>query len=134
MKKSTFAVLGLVAAIGVVFFFFGGCEKPPPPYDAQKVFENLREGFMVQDAFTYCRDFGEGMFQDGNSLNSYQAEIRKMTNKIGQWQAEKYLGEGNGPMPDYKTYHWKIYFSNDKRDLFLTLDDKNKVYEIIYRP
>ncbi len=133
MQKIWTVLHVMTTGLVVVILLTASCEKPPPPMEVDNVLENLREGYQSQDAFTYTRDFAVEMYQGGNLRESYMAQVRNLTRRVGQWEDEKYLGEKRGELPELTVHRWKLTMTNDKVDLFVTLDENYQVVDLKYR-
>ena len=106
------------------------CERQPvapPPEAVLLVLDTIRSGYNKQDAELFCKDFSAIMFTKGFTKNAWLDVIKELKKKLGEWKAEKYLGQEN------EVYTWRVQFDKGKTKCVIVLNEEFRVTGLWFR-
>jgi hypothetical protein len=75
----------------IILLITSGCERPaktPPPNSVFPVLENVREGYNLEDADRFCKNFSAIMFTEGFTKKAYLDVIQGLKQRHGGWESE----------------------------------------------
>ncbi|TET21220.1 MAG: hypothetical protein E3J78_04130 [Candidatus Cloacimonadota bacterium] len=125
MKKSLIAFIMLFFTIAVI-----NCERQPvapPPEAVLLVLDTIRSGYNEQDAELFYKDFSAIMFTKGFTKDAWFDVIKELKQKLGEWKAQKYLGEEKG------AYTWRVQFDKGKTKCVIVLNEEFRVTGLWFR-